>query len=65
MQTQNGERINIIEDGMKYNVNHEGFLIITNAQLSDSGIYLVKISNSHGFALHTVQLKMVGKYLVV
>ena len=64
-QTQNGERINnIIEDRIKYSINHNGFLNMTNVQLSDSGVYLVNISNSHGYALHRVQLKVIGKYLV-
>ena len=63
-QTQNGERINI-EDGMKYNISHDGFLTITNVQPSDSGVYLVNISNSQGFAIHAVQLRVVGKYLVL
>ena len=55
-QRQNGERINIIEDGTKYSINHKGFLTVTNVQLTDLGTYRVNISNSQGFALHTVQL---------
>ena len=60
-QMQNGEMINIMEDGVKYRLNSEGVLTIAKAQPSDSGTYTVNISNSHGFALHTVQLEVTSR----
>ena len=53
----NGELVEIRPDGW-FAVNHDGFLTITDIQLSDSGLYLVSISNSQGSALHTVWLQV-------
>ena len=56
---QNGEVVEIETGTVKYSINNEGSLTISNAQPSDSGLYQVNISNEQGSALHTVHLEVV------
>ena len=61
VQNGNGEwvKIKTRSDG-RFRKNHNyGFLTIHNVQPSDSGLYRVNISNSHGSALHIVRLQVV------
>jgi hypothetical protein len=44
IQNGNGEWTRITPGG-RFSVNYDGFLIISNVQLSDSGLYQVNISN--------------------
>jgi flagellar basal body rod protein FlgG len=53
----NGEWTRITPGG-RFSVNHDGFLTISNVQLSDSGLYRINISNNQGNALHTVRLQV-------
>ena len=55
--SKDGEPIKIVPNG-RFSVNHDGFLTVSNVQQSDSGLYQVNISNSQGYALHTVQLEV-------
>ena len=57
-RSAHGELVEI-RPGGQFAVNHDGFLTITDIQPSDSGLYLVNISNSQGSALHTVQLQVI------
>ena len=58
VQNGNGEW-EIITPGGRFRVNHVGFLIISNVQPSDSGLYRVNISNDQGSALHRVRLQVI------
>ena len=58
--SKDGEMIETSNDGQsKYELNR-GYLIVNNAQVSDSGRYQVNISNLWGSTVHTIQLEVTG-----
>ena len=47
-----------IRYGGRFSINHYGWLTIQNIGPSDSGVYLVNISNSQDSALHMIPLEV-------
>ena len=56
-RSKNGE-LSVIRYGGRFRVNHHGWLTIQSVGPSDSGVYLVNISNSQGSALHKIPLEV-------